>query len=106
MAKKKKKSAKPTADVPIEEAMDELDSIVEAMESGQTSLADSLERFERGMVLLRSCHQQLDSAAQRIEILSAISDDGDISTRPFDGTATSSQMDEKEDDTDDSGMLF
>ena len=82
--------------------MNELDSIVEAMQSGQTTLAESLERFERGMVLLRSCHQQLDSAAQRIELLSSISDSGDVSTVPFDGSATTVQPD----DDDDSGMLF
>ena len=104
MAKKKKKATGNKDDLPIEEAMNELDSIVEAMESGQTTLAESLERFERGMVLLRSCHKQLDSAAQRIEMLSSISEDGDVSTVPFDGTATTAQSADDEDD--ESGMLF
>ena len=108
MAKKKQKTSNQLEVVPIEEAMEELDAIVEAMESGQTTLAESLARFERGMVLLRSCHTQLDSAAQRIEMRSGINEDGDITTVSFDGTATTArqQYDDHDDENDDSGSLF
>lgn len=105
MAKKKKK-ATAKDDLPIEDAMEELDAIVEALESGQTSLSESLERFERGMVLLRSCHQQLDSAARRIEMLTGISEDGEVSTVPFDGAATASQTADDSDEESDAGALF
>ena len=105
MAKKKKKATGKN-DVPIEDAMEELDAIVEALESGQTSLSESLERFERGMVLLRNCHQQLDSAAQRIETLSGIDEDGNILTTPFDGTATASRKADDSNEESDSSMLF
>jgi len=78
----------PESAVPIEDAMQELGQIVARLETGQESLDESLRQFERGMVLLRRCQQQLDAAAQRIEIVTRMSDTGEIETSDFDGTAT------------------
>ena len=72
----------------IEEAMDELGQIVGRLETGQETLEESLRQFERGMVLLRLCHRQLDSAAQRIEIVTRMADGEEISTAEFDSTST------------------
>ena len=66
----------------------ELGQIVAALESGQGALDESLAQFERGMKLLRVCHQKLDAAAQRIEIVTQMSSDGDIETQDFDATST------------------
>ncbi|MDG1894682.1 MAG: exodeoxyribonuclease VII small subunit [Fuerstiella sp.] len=89
MAKSKGARKKKTAPEPsIEESMDELQEIVQVLESGQEPLEASLQKFERGMGLLGICHRQLDDAAQRIEILTRIGDDGVIETAPFDATAT------------------
>ena len=41
-----------------------------------------------GMKLLRVCHSKLDVAAQRIEIVTQISGDGEVQTAEFDSTAT------------------
>ena len=68
--------------------MAELASIVSRLESGQETLDESLAQFERGMTLLRTCHSQLDVAAQRIEIVTQMSSDGDVTTAEFDGAAT------------------
>ena len=88
----KKKSAKDAAaGTPMEEAMDELESIVEALETGNEPLSPSLEKFERAMALLRSCHDQLDHAAERIEVLTRLLPDGSVSTTPFDATATAAR---------------
>ena len=72
----------------LEESMAELASIVSRLESGQETLDESLAQFERGMKLLRTCHSKLDVAAQRIEIVTQMSPDGDVKTAEFDSTAT------------------
>lgn len=87
MAKKKTANAA-VEKVSIEDAMTELQDIVDVLESGQEPLNESLSKYERGMALLRTCHLQLDSAAQRIEIVTGASEDGALVTRPFDAAAT------------------
>ncbi len=72
----------------LEDAMGELASIVSRLESGKETLDESLAQFERGMKLLRVCHSKLDVAAQRIEIVTQISGDGEVQTAEFDATAT------------------
>lgn len=72
----------------LEDAMAELASIVSRLESGKETLDESLAQFERGMKLLRICHSKLDVAAQRIEIVTQMSGDGEVQTAEFDSTAT------------------
>lgn len=95
MAKKKAAKSTVTKKITIEDAMAELQDIVDGLESGQDSLDDSLARYERGMQLLRECHQQLDSAAQRIEIVTGVEADGGLKTQDFDTTATEARLSKK-----------
>jgi exodeoxyribonuclease VII small subunit len=53
----------------FETALRELESLVEKMEQGELSLEDSLNHFERGVILSRTCQQALKSAEQKVEIL-------------------------------------
>ena len=53
----------------FENSIQELDSIVEKMESGQLSLEESLELFEKGVQLTRSCQKILSDAESKIEKL-------------------------------------
>jgi exodeoxyribonuclease VII small subunit len=53
----------------FENSMSELESLVEAMESGELTLEESLEHFERGIKQVRSCQQVLDKAEQKVKIL-------------------------------------
>ena len=53
----------------FENALEELESIVERMEDGELSLEESLTLFERGMDLTRRCQKALDDAEQRIQTL-------------------------------------
>ena len=55
---------------PFEEALSELESLVETLEQGELSLEDSLKTFERGVELTRTCQQALKEAEQKILILS------------------------------------
>jgi exodeoxyribonuclease VII small subunit len=51
------------------EALAELDEIVAALESGQLELEDSMERYERGVWLLRSLQGKLTNAQQKVTTL-------------------------------------
>ena len=53
----------------FEDALEELETIVERMEDGDPSLEESLKLFERGMDLTRRCQAALDNAEQRIRTL-------------------------------------
>ena len=55
----------------FEDALEELEAIVERMEDGEPSLEESLKLFERGMDLTRRCQKALDEAEQRIRTLAA-----------------------------------
>ncbi len=51
----------------FEEAMQRLDAIVEAMESGQIGIEESIAKYEEAMGLATHCRQILDAAEQRIQ---------------------------------------
>ena len=53
----------------FEKSMGDLESLVEAMESGELTLEESLEHFERGIKQVRSCQKALDEAEQKVKIL-------------------------------------
>ena len=57
---------KPKEPPAFEDALEELEVIVERMEDGEPSLEESLKLFERGMDLTRRCQKALDDAEQRI----------------------------------------
>ena len=106
MPTRKKKADSPTTDeaVSLEAAMDELNGIVGELESGQQPLSDALQKFERGMRLLKDCDRQLEDAAGRIEIVRRMSEDG-AEVEPFDGTPTADQKQTNSSDAG-SGNLF
>lgn len=78
------------SEVPLtfEAALERLQGIVRDLEEGKLGLQQSLTKFEEGIGLLRDCHQTLEQAEQRIEILIGIDANGEASTRPFDASAT------------------
>lgn len=53
----------------FEKALEELESLVQKMEQGELSLEESLEHFERGVRLTRTCQEALEQAQLRIEQL-------------------------------------
>ena len=59
----------PPAPPAFEEALTELESIVDALERGDLTLEQSLDAFERGVGLTRTCQQALEAAEQRVRIL-------------------------------------
>jgi exodeoxyribonuclease VII small subunit len=55
--------------VSFEDALEQLETIVEAMEAGDVPLADLLSKFEQGNKLLKVCESRLKEAEMKIELL-------------------------------------
>jgi len=53
----------------FEEALEELEKVVERLESGELSLEDSLAAFEEGIRLVKYCNQKLAEVERKIELL-------------------------------------
>jgi len=53
----------------FEEALKELEEIVNRLERGDLSLEEALKLFEEGVKLSRYCHKKLDEAQKKVEIL-------------------------------------
>lgn len=53
----------------FEEALAELEQLVENLEGGDLSLEDSLSQFERGVSLARECRDSLAAAEQKVQVL-------------------------------------
>jgi exodeoxyribonuclease VII small subunit len=71
------------AKISFEDALAKLETIVEAMESGDVPLADLLAKFEEGTRLLKLCEGRLKEAELKIEQLKK-QKDGTVSFEKFD----------------------
>ena len=59
----------------FEASLEELESLIDRLESGDLSLDEGLKTFERGVALARSCQQTLKIAEQRVMTLIGDSDE-------------------------------
>jgi len=66
----------------FEKAMQDLETLVEKMESGDLSLDESLQLFEQGVKLTRQCQQSLKEAEQKVSIL--LEKDNNMALSDFD----------------------
>ena len=62
-------NAESSASFDFETSFSELEKIVDKLENGQINLEQSLEDFERGIHLTRSCQTALNNAQQKVQIL-------------------------------------
>jgi len=62
-------AATPTPPPSFEVALQELESIVRGMETGDASLEQSLTAYERGVGLLKHCQETLSAAEQKLQLL-------------------------------------
>ena len=71
----------PVDDTPAsyEQAVAELDDLVQRMESGQLSLDDTLAAYKRGNQMLQFCRARLQAVEQQVQVL-----DGEV-LKPFGG---------------------
>ena len=68
-------------DINFEKALEELEGIVEDLESGDLSLENSLKSFEKGIKLARQCQEQLSKAELQVQKL--IEENGELKTTPL-----------------------
>ncbi len=66
---KTKSTQKPVEELSYEEALVELEGIVEALEGEQSPLEDSMKLFERGQALSAHCNALLESAQLKVQKL-------------------------------------
>ena len=67
----------------FEKKLTRLESIVEKMEGGDSSLEDALKLFEEGVKLSRECNTQLNDAEQKVKILMGFDQGGAAITQDF-----------------------
>ena len=56
-------------DIQFEKALERLEKIVSALESGELSLDEALKRYEEGVKLSRACSKKLNETEKKIEML-------------------------------------
>ena len=64
----------------FKEASIELEQIVRSLESGDLELEESLERYSRGVELLRSLRERLANAEQKVRVLLDATDENAATT--------------------------
>ncbi len=74
---------KASAALNFEDALSELETIVQRLESGKISLEDSVKDYERGTELRKICETHLKNARLKIEKVTQ-NDDGSLSTTELD----------------------
>jgi exodeoxyribonuclease VII small subunit len=86
MAKKDQQNKK------FEAALEELEQVVEQLESGDLSLEDSLAAFEKGVGLVKHCNQKLTEVEKKVELL--VKDkEGKLQLKPFEAVSDGDEDD-------------
>lgn len=66
----------------FENALEQLENIVETLESNELSLEKALEKFEEGMKLSRFCAKKLDETERKISLIMEKTN-GEVNEVPF-----------------------
>lgn len=53
----------------LEESLTELTQLIDKMEHSELTLEQSLNHFERGIVLVKHCQKTLEDAEQKVQVL-------------------------------------
>ena len=74
----------PVAELSFEQALKELESIVQELEAGKVDLEKSIERYERGEALKSHCERLLKAAEGRVEKIRLGANGKPAGTEPLD----------------------
>ena len=84
-----------TAEQPsFEEAMEQLESLVQRLELGGGALEQALDDYAAAIGLLKSCNGRLEAAERRVQILSGCDAQGNPVTQPL--VETSGSLEQKQ----------
>lgn len=75
----------------FEQAMSQLEEIVDELEHGDVPLEKAIELFQKGMGLSQLCSQKLEQVERKIEMI--VEEDGELRKKPF-GTSLDSESGE------------
>ena len=106
MARRKTSSNEEQAEPPFEEALAELESIVEAMEHENLPLEDLVSHYEKGSALLKRCESILDSARERIELITLRNENHESTTNTATQASALTQSESPDTTDDDDIRLF
>lgn len=70
----------------FEKSIEELENIVQQLETGELTLEESLKLFQKGVELSKNCSKMLDEAEQKVKILIK-EKDGEVTINEFQGTS-------------------
>lgn len=79
----KKKSSAAREPLRFEDLLAQLEQIVSGLEEGQVGLSESLAQYEKGITLLRQCHELLAEAERKVEVLTGFDAQGNPITEPL-----------------------
>ena len=91
--------AQPDQSYDFEAALEELEALVERMETGELTLEESLSAFERGVALTRQCQTALREAELRVKALTE-EDEGLALTDLEDEDFEEDELDDEDDEDD------
>ncbi len=86
----------------FEKALKELEGIAVKLEDGEAGLDELIKEFEKGIELAKFCHDKLEEAERKIELLQ-MGEDGEVERK---GVRVKSDTGEIEDDEDMQGSLL
>jgi exodeoxyribonuclease VII small subunit len=72
----------------FEEALADLERVIQELEEGKIGLEESLARYEQGVALLKSCYGKLRQVEQKILELTGQDVAGNPLTKPFEHSAS------------------
>jgi len=81
----------------FEEALKELEGIIEELEGGELTLDESLERYERGVKALTACRKILGEAEKKIQLLLRTAE-GELKTELFEAEEVVEETEEEKDE--------
>lgn len=75
----------PVEEMSFEQAMAELEQVVQKLENGQVALEESIQLYERGAALKARCEGQLKAAEEKVAAITTDAEGNPTGTKAFDG---------------------
>lgn len=76
---------KPVSEMSFEEAMRELETVVDQLERGDVALDASIALYERGSALKKRCEDELKRAEEKVAAITLDTDGTPTGTKPVEG---------------------
>lgn len=78
-------SDRPVGEMSFEEAMKELEAVVDRLERGDVALDASIRLYERGAALKKRCEDELKRAEEKVAAITLDADGNPTGTKPVEG---------------------